>query len=160
MKEEKICLPINPSIEADFRNGDKRSYTDQDRREKKYRQKKKADEESRRGKSEPKRYSDSSNSDGSDSSDDRSDKPDRKMGQSHRRKTKSRRWVSRRDRYSNPDGFSVDSSPALWKCSDQLSGRSNFDLDGDDRHQRRRRSNLRVVSPLNELFARAVGYRE
>lgn len=51
-------------------------------------------------------------------------------------------------------------TPALLQRSEQLSGRSDFESDDDERLQKERRSNFLVVCSLNELLSCAAGYRK
>lgn len=58
------------------------------------------------------------------------------------------------------DGSSGDSSAELTERSDQLRGRSDSNLDSEERRQSERRSELRVVCQMMKLFARVAGFRE
>lgn len=88
--ERAIYLPINPESGANLRyTGDEKPDTDEDRRGKTHRQKRKDDRKSHGGKSKPEKlHSDLSDANGSSSDDDRSDEPDQKKGGGHRSKTK------------------------------------------------------------------------
>lgn len=70
------------------------------------------------------------------------------------------RQVSQRDRDSDPEYFSGESSIAFSEHSDQLSVRSDHDWDDNERRQRGRQSKLWVVHPLNELIACALDFRD
>lgn len=58
------------------------------------------------------------------------------------------------------DGPSADSSAALSERRDQLGGNNDFDLEFDERRERRQQSKLRTICLMNELVARAADHRK
>lgn len=79
---------------------------------------------------------------------------------SHQRNRKDYKTVSRRDRNSDPEGFSGESSALLLEHPDQLSDRSDSGSGDDKRLQKEGHNRLRVFCTLNELFAGAADYHE
>lgn len=135
LNQKTINLPLNPRKGRDLRyNGDERSDTDEDRRKNSLHQKKKGDKKIRDRNSKAKRNL--SDSDRSGFHDGRDDDPVREKNQSHRRKTKKRRRVHRRDRNTDLNDFSAVSSLALLQLSGYSGNHKDFDLDDGERRRK------------------------